>query len=69
VFSEIITVEENRVLARDTLLMALKTRIINLRRANRPKEADDDLAQAKRVLAQNPHLGHQADEIRELEEE
>lgn len=67
-FSEIIAVEENRVPARDTLLMALKTRIINLRRANRPKEADDDLALAKRVLAQNPHLGHQADEIRELEE-
>jgi tetratricopeptide (TPR) repeat protein len=69
VFSEIISAEESRVPARDTLLMALKTRIINLRRANRPKEADDDLALAKRVLAQNPHLGHQADEIRELEEE
>ena len=69
VFSEIITAEENRVPARDTLLMALKTRIINLRRAGLLKEADGDLARAKQVLSRNPQLGHQADEIRELEEE
>ena len=69
VFSEIIAAEETRPLARDTLLMALKTRIINLRRVNRSKEADADLARAKHLIADNPHLSHQVDEIRELEDE
>lgn len=69
VFSEIIATEAKRVPPRDTLLMALKTRIINLRRAGRSKEADADLFTAKRLLATNPHLSHNADEIRELEED
>ena len=69
VFSEIIAAEEARPLARDTLLMALKTRIINLRRVNRSTDADADLARAKHLIAHNPHLSHQVDEIRELEDE
>lgn len=68
VFSQIIAAELNRTPPRDTLLMAFKTRIINLRRAGRLAEADDDLREANRILATNPRLAHQAEEIRDLEE-
>jgi tetratricopeptide (TPR) repeat protein len=69
VFSEIVNVEEQRSPARETLLMALKTRIINLRRVGRLAEAAQDLERARRILAANPDLSHQIDEIRDLEEE
>lgn len=68
VFSQIITTERERTPPRDTLLMAFKTRIINLRRAGRAAEAEDDLREAKRILASNPQLAHQVEDIRDLEE-
>ena len=69
VFTDIIDLERERVPARDTLLLALKTRIINLRRAGRTSEADKDLQFAKDVLRANPQLSHQAEEIRELDDD
>jgi tetratricopeptide (TPR) repeat protein len=42
-----------------TLLMALKTRIINLRRLGREAAADQDLKTAKKLISQNPFLQHQ----------
>ena len=67
VFSKIIDVERQIKPARPTLLMALKTRIINLRRLGRREEASEDLALAVKVIADNPHLKDHAFQIRELE--
>lgn len=68
VFSGIIEEERGRAPARESLLMALKTRIINLRRVGRSAEAADDLEYAKRILAENPHLSDRASHIMELVE-
>lgn len=60
--------EKQRVNVRETLLMALKTRIINYRRIKEVELANDDLKEAYRLLAANPQLAHHAQEFRELEE-
>jgi Schlafen, AlbA_2/NB-ARC domain len=66
-FSKIIAVEESRSLPRDTLVMALTTRIINLRRLGRSAEAEADIAQARQIIAQHPHLSHVASKLDELD--
>jgi tetratricopeptide (TPR) repeat protein len=66
-FSKIIEVEEGRSPARETLVMALTTRIINLRRLGRSAEAEADIARARQVIAQYPHLSHVASKLDELD--
>ncbi|GAA3297095.1 hypothetical protein GCM10020295_28710 [Streptomyces cinereospinus] len=53
-FTEIISVESARDIPSETLLMALKTRIINYRRAGRTQQAQEDLALAKDLMARHP---------------
>lgn len=65
-FTKIIEEEKLRVPLRDSLLMALKTRVINYRRMNREVEAKQDLDFAAEVLKNNPHLQGQARHILEL---
>lgn len=67
-FSEIISQEEGRDMPSETLLMALKTRIINLRRVGDTSAAEEDLERARELLRQYPHLSSQAHHIAELEE-
>jgi len=69
VFTEIIKEERLRTPPRETLLMALKTRIINLRRLGQYEDARLDLEYAKEILAQNPHLSDEAGHIADLDEE
>jgi predicted negative regulator of RcsB-dependent stress response/DNA-binding MarR family transcriptional regulator len=59
-FTKIIDLEKNRNPVRKTLLMSLKTRIINLKRIKRVQEAEADLAFAKKILEENPHLQDEA---------
>ncbi|MFE3428677.1 RNA-binding domain-containing protein [Streptomyces sp. NPDC059171] len=66
-FTKIINVESARDIPSETLLMALKTRIINYRRAGRTQQAQEDLTLAKDLLARHPHLSSQAHHIAELE--
>ncbi|MEV5199682.1 RNA-binding domain-containing protein [Streptomyces sp. NPDC053720] len=66
-FTEIIIAESMRDVPSETLLMALKTRIINYRRAGLTQSAQEDLALAKDLLARHPHLSPQAHHIAELE--
>lgn len=56
-FTKIIDQELNQ--PSPTLLMALKTRIINLRRIGRGPEAEQDLKTARRLISENPFLQHQ----------
>ncbi len=55
-FTLIIDAEKGNTPPSDTLLMALRTRVINLRRLNRQSEAAEDLAFGQRLLADYPHL-------------
>ncbi|WP_433890363.1 RNA-binding domain-containing protein [Streptomyces sp. CA-111067] len=66
-FTEIIDDESLKEVPSETLLMAIKTRVINYRRLGRDDEAREDLALAKSLLAQHPHLSSQAHHIAELE--
>jgi len=68
-FTKIIVAEERLTPFRPALLMAYKTRIINLRRLGLGCEAVQDLLQAKKILAENPHLRGQASHIAELEDD
>ena len=68
IFTSIIDREKTRKPLRETIIMALKTRIINLRRLGRSTEAASDLRWAKTILAGNPHLQHQIRHIEALEE-
>jgi cytochrome c-type biogenesis protein CcmH/NrfG len=65
-FSIIIDAEKARVPPRETLLIALTTRIINLKRLGLRKEAQSDLAFARRILESNVHLQPPAIQLREL---
>ena len=67
-FTTIIEAEKQMPVLRPTLLMAYKTRIINLRRLGKAGEAAEDLLTAKRLIADNPHFQSQASHIAELEE-
>jgi Flp pilus assembly protein TadD len=66
-FSSIIATEDKRVPPHATLVMALTTRIINLRRLGRFEEANVDMAKARALVQQYPHLGSAADKLSELE--
>ena len=66
-FSRIISAEELRITPRETLVMALTTRVINLQRLGRHEEAKVDLARARAVVNQYPHLSHTAAKLAELE--
>ncbi len=66
-FTRIIAVEELKVPPRETLVMALTTRIINLQRLGRTAEAMQDLQRARDVVAQYPHLSHAARKLEEIE--
>jgi len=68
VFSGIIVSERQRVPPRDTLLMAYSTRIINLRRINRNEEAEEDVREAKRILASHPALASRFGDFSHLED-
>jgi tetratricopeptide (TPR) repeat protein len=67
-FTRIIEVEKERVPPRETLLMSLKTRIINLRRVGRLDDAARDLEWAEELLRKHRHLSPQARHFRELHE-
>jgi tetratricopeptide (TPR) repeat protein len=56
-FTKIIDQESNK--PSPTLLMALKTRIINLRRIGLDTAAEQDLKTARRLISENPFLQHQ----------
>jgi tetratricopeptide (TPR) repeat protein len=66
-FSRIIDSELATDVPSETLLMALKTRIINLRRLGRETDAADDLAFAYQLLDQHPHLRRQRTHIEEVD--
>lgn len=66
-FSRIIGVEEARVPPRETLVMALTTRIINLQRLGRREEAIEDLKRARALVEQYPHLRSGAKRLDEIE--
>jgi len=66
-FTKIIDTEELVAPVRPTLLMAYKTKIINLRRMGQLAEAYADLARARQIIAENPHVQDQARHIEELE--
>lgn len=68
-FSKIISSEESRVPPRDTLIMALATRIINLKRLGRIDEANADIRRARELIKQYPFLSHAANKIDELDME
>jgi tetratricopeptide (TPR) repeat protein len=66
-FTLIIDEESKRVPLRETLIMALTTRIINLRRLGRTEEAQNDLRTARDLVARHPQLTHSAIRLDELE--
>jgi tetratricopeptide (TPR) repeat protein len=68
-FDLIIASELKRVPLTATVLMALKTRVINNRRLGRTIEVEQDLTLAQQLIAENPHLQSQAEEIAELLED
>ncbi len=68
-FSRIIDEESKRIPPRETLVMSLTTRIINLKRLGRTEEARKDLRDARNLLARHPHLTHALGRLDELEAE
>ncbi|MFI5386448.1 MAG: NB-ARC domain-containing protein [Fimbriimonadales bacterium] len=65
-FSMIIDVEGRKTTPSLTMIMALTTRVINLRRLGQNAEAADDLRRASVLVAKHPHLAHAASRIGEL---
>jgi tetratricopeptide (TPR) repeat protein len=68
-FTKIIEIEETKVPPRETYMMAITTRIINLGRLGRRDEAMSDIARAKDLLARFPHLSNAAAKLAEMEAE
>jgi hypothetical protein len=68
-FSCIIGRESRRILPTETLVTALKTRIIDLGHVGRFDEAHDDLDFAKRLSTEYPHLRAKADHMSEIDDE
>jgi hypothetical protein len=69
VFTEIISSELQLTPPSPTLLMALTTRIINLRRLRRLSEADDDIRLGLNLAQRYPHLSGTAERIRRFASE
>jgi predicted transcriptional regulator len=65
-FTKIIDEESLRIPPRETLIMSLTTRIINLKRLERLEEAQEDIRLATDLLARHPHLAHLAGRLSEL---
>jgi hypothetical protein len=61
--------EKRRILPAETLVTALKTRIINPGCLGRSDEAHDDPELSKRILAEYPHLRAQVDHISEVDDD
>jgi tetratricopeptide (TPR) repeat protein len=68
-FNWIISVEEPKTPPRETLVMALTTRVINLRRLGRIEEASADIRRARELVTQHPHLRHASRKLDELEDD
>jgi tetratricopeptide (TPR) repeat protein len=68
-FTAIIEAERVKKPPRETLVMALTTRIMNLRRLGRETEAIEDIALARRILEANPALQRSAIRLNELIDE
>lgn len=68
-FTLIINSERKHFPLRETLVMALTTRIINLKRLNRLDEAREDLKEAREIIKQQPYLATGSKRLEELEAE
>jgi tetratricopeptide (TPR) repeat protein len=68
-FSKIIEIEESQPTPRETLILALTTRVINLRRLGRIDDANKDLARAKDIINKFPFLSSASTKLSELEQE
>lgn len=68
-FTRIINKETQKVPPRETLIMAITTRIINLSRLGRKDEAREDLRVARELLVRHPHLKTAAGRLDDLEAE
>jgi tetratricopeptide (TPR) repeat protein len=68
-FTKIIESESMRVPVRETLIMALTTRIINFKRLGQVADAIDDAQTARELIARHPHLAHSAVRLSEVEAE
>lgn len=65
-FTKIIEKEKGNVFATAQMLMALKTRMINLKRLGRDIEFREDLALVSQLFVKNPHLSGEAEEFAEF---
>ncbi|MBW3591971.1 MAG: hypothetical protein KY393_09045, partial [Actinobacteria bacterium] len=65
-FTRIIDSEQERTPPRATLAMALTTRIINLRRLNRPGDLRADVEFGRKLLSENPQLCRSSDKLVDL---
>ena len=67
-FTIIIEQEKTRPIPQETLLIALKTRILNLKRLGKTSEANADIEYANELLTNYPHLKNLAWQFLEYEE-
>lgn len=68
-FTKIIDTESKRTPVRETLIMALTTRIINYKRLGQLADARDDIQTARQLLARSPNLSHSGMRLTEIEAE
>lgn len=68
-FTKIIDLESKRIPVRETLIMALTTRIINYKRLGQFANARDDIQTAREFLVRHPHLSHLGVRLTEVEAE
>lgn len=68
-FTKVIEKNRGNVFATPQLLMALKTRMINLKRLGKDAEFREDLAFVNQLFTKNPHLAGEAEEFAEFSEE